>query len=197
MTIDIVGPTITEATMTVVATDGHPFWVTSTQQWLDASELQEGQWLQTAAGTQAQITSTEQYTTTADVYNLTVADIHTYYVTAGNTPVLVHNANEGCLVTQTLGAGPYAKEGVGLVNGNIKDPGVIKLVNEAGNKHGCHTCGATAPGTSSGSWVRDHQPPTSLAGRGPQTAYPQCMDCMRQQGGMVRQLGEENYHFHR
>ncbi|QSB13578.1 hypothetical protein JQS43_18590 [Natronosporangium hydrolyticum] len=93
VTIDIVGPTTTEATMTVVATDGHPFWVASTQQWLDASDLQEGQWLQTAAGTQAQITSTEQYTTTADVYNLTVADIHTYYVIAGDTPILVHNCN--------------------------------------------------------------------------------------------------------
>jgi len=29
-------------------------------------------------------------------YNLTVASLHTYYVEAGNTPVLVHNEEEGC-----------------------------------------------------------------------------------------------------
>jgi Colicin D len=29
-------------------------------------------------------------------HNLTVADIHTYYVLAGNTPVLVHNTGPGC-----------------------------------------------------------------------------------------------------
>ncbi|MFI7680350.1 hypothetical protein [Actinophytocola sp. NPDC049390] len=27
------------------------------------------------------------------VHNLTIVDIHTYYVLAGNTPVLVHNSN--------------------------------------------------------------------------------------------------------
>jgi len=29
------------------------------------------------------------------MYNLTVADLHTYYVLAGTTPVLVHNCGEG------------------------------------------------------------------------------------------------------
>ncbi|MEH0511674.1 DUF5615 family PIN-like protein [Streptomyces sp. B21-106] len=29
----------------------------------------------------------------ADMYNLTVDDLHTYYVLAGETPVLVHNSN--------------------------------------------------------------------------------------------------------
>jgi hypothetical protein len=28
------------------------------------------------------------------MYNLTIEDIHTYYVAAGNTPVLVHNCGE-------------------------------------------------------------------------------------------------------
>ncbi|GAA3246616.1 hypothetical protein GCM10020256_74360 [Streptomyces thermocoprophilus] len=32
------------------------------------------------------------------MYNLTVADLHTYYVLAGTTPVLVHNAGE-CPIT--------------------------------------------------------------------------------------------------
>ena len=29
----------------------------------------------------------------SSAYNLTVADLHTYYVLAGNTPVLVHNSD--------------------------------------------------------------------------------------------------------
>jgi hypothetical protein len=31
--------------------------------------------------------------TTATTYNLTIGTVHTYYVEAGSTPVLVHNAN--------------------------------------------------------------------------------------------------------
>nr|WP_218159039.1 HINT domain-containing protein [Streptomyces sp. yr375] len=30
------------------------------------------------------------------MYNLTVDDLHTYYVLAGNTSVLVHNSGPGC-----------------------------------------------------------------------------------------------------
>lgn len=38
------------------------------------------------------------------MYNLTVANIHTYYVLAGNTPVLVHNTG-GCINFSSKGAG--------------------------------------------------------------------------------------------
>ncbi len=37
-----------EATAEVTATDGHPFWVPELGQWLDATDLQPGQWLQPA-----------------------------------------------------------------------------------------------------------------------------------------------------
>ncbi|MFC8838519.1 RHS repeat-associated core domain-containing protein, partial [Streptomyces griseoincarnatus] len=36
-----------EKTAEVTATDGHPFWVPELGQWLDATDLQPGQWLQT------------------------------------------------------------------------------------------------------------------------------------------------------
>nr|WP_158647538.1 polymorphic toxin type 30 domain-containing protein [Actinoplanes sp. ATCC 53533] len=56
------------------------------------SALKPGQWLQTSAGTFVQITAIERWTSRqAAVHNLTVSDLHTYYVLAGNTPVLVHN----------------------------------------------------------------------------------------------------------
>ncbi|MGX1630941.1 polymorphic toxin-type HINT domain-containing protein, partial [Streptomyces albidoflavus] len=80
-----------EATSTIVATDGHPFWVPELNTWLDAGQLQPGQWLHTSAGTWVQITAVSSTTQRATVHNLTVADVHTYYAVAGAAPVLVHN----------------------------------------------------------------------------------------------------------
>jgi RHS repeat-associated protein len=61
-----------------------------------------------------------------------------------------------------------------------------KAINEMGDAHGCNTCGATTPGTKSGNWVGDHQPPTALnTSGGPQVYQPQCLQCSRQQGGQV------------
>ncbi|MFV2018368.1 polymorphic toxin-type HINT domain-containing protein [Micromonospora sp. LOL_023] len=77
----------------ITATDGHPFWVPELSEWVDAADLEVGQWLQTSAGTWVQITALERRTEATRVHNLTVADIHTYYVLADNTPVLVHNCN--------------------------------------------------------------------------------------------------------
>ncbi|MGM7443433.1 polymorphic toxin-type HINT domain-containing protein, partial [Streptomyces tunisiensis] len=72
----------------------HPFWVPELGTWLDATDLQPGQWLQTSAGTYVQITAIERWTTPGTtVHNLTVGDTHTYYVLAGATPVLVHNCD--------------------------------------------------------------------------------------------------------
>ncbi|WAX77181.1 HINT domain-containing protein [Streptomyces sp. KMM 9044] len=83
-----------EAIATVTATAGHPFWVPSLGVWIDAGELKPGQWLQTSSGTWIQIGAVEAWTARkATVHNLTVTDVHTYYVLAGETPVLVHNSN--------------------------------------------------------------------------------------------------------
>lgn len=78
----------------VTATDGHPFWVPSLRTWIDATKLSPGQWLRTSSGTHVQITAVTRWTQQATVHNLTVADIHTYYVLAGATPVLVHNCGD-------------------------------------------------------------------------------------------------------
>ncbi len=80
-------------TDTLTATDKHPFWIPSLGKWVTATDLEAGQWLRTSAGTHVQIKAVQRWTQTARVYNLTVADIHTYYVLAGATPVLVHNCN--------------------------------------------------------------------------------------------------------
>jgi RHS repeat-associated protein len=61
-----------------------------------------------------------------------------------------------------------------------------RAINEMGNAHGCSTCGSSNPGTTTGNWVGDHQPPTALnPPSGPQVYRPQCLGCSRQQGGRV------------
>lgn len=102
ITVDMDGAS-GDTTGASVATDGHPFWLSELKTWLPAAELQAGQLIQTAAGTWVQITAVERWTETARVHNLTVDDIHTYYVVAGNTPVLVHNCGDIALGKQTVG----------------------------------------------------------------------------------------------
>ncbi|MFF3458106.1 EndoU domain-containing protein [Streptomyces sp. NPDC002730] len=46
-----------------------------------------------ASAENSQISSVHHRTGLAPAYNLTVNDLHTYYVLAGATPVLVHNSN--------------------------------------------------------------------------------------------------------
>ncbi|MFJ6436878.1 polymorphic toxin-type HINT domain-containing protein [Streptomyces sp. NPDC091416] len=75
----------------IIATDTHPFWVPELKEWIQAGELQIGQWLRTSAGTHVQITALSHYTKKQRTHDLTIQDIHAYYVLAGATPVLVHN----------------------------------------------------------------------------------------------------------
>jgi hypothetical protein len=79
-------------TDTLTATDNHPFWVPHPGEWTPASELTPGSWLHTAAGTWIHISAVEAGAThPTTVHNLTIADLHTYHVVAGDNEVLVHN----------------------------------------------------------------------------------------------------------
>jgi hypothetical protein len=79
----------------VTTTEDHPFWNHTDQQWQRADALDPGDQLLTHDGTTTTtITVTALHwdsVRTDTAYNLTVDDIHNYYVLAGNTPVLVHN----------------------------------------------------------------------------------------------------------
>jgi len=93
VTIDIDGKK-GDKTASVTATDGHPFWVPELGEWIDATDLTSGEWLRTSVGTHVQISAVERWTTPkATVHNLTVGELHTYYVLAGTAPVLVHNTS--------------------------------------------------------------------------------------------------------
>ncbi|MEU2549914.1 polymorphic toxin-type HINT domain-containing protein [Streptomyces roseolus] len=78
----------------LIATSTHPFWVPELDSWIEAGDLASGQFLRTSAGTRVQITAVKHYTKQQRTHDLTIDDIHAYYVLAGQTPVLVHNCNK-------------------------------------------------------------------------------------------------------
>ncbi|MFF8401720.1 RHS repeat-associated core domain-containing protein [Streptomyces sp. NPDC015684] len=80
----------------LTATSGHPFWSPSEGNWTKAGELKPGMSLRTEDGDTVIIAGNHSYTRHARTYNLTVSGLHTYYVLAGETPVLVHNSG-GCI----------------------------------------------------------------------------------------------------
>ncbi|SEP85722.1 polymorphic toxin-type HINT domain-containing protein [Streptomyces radiopugnans] len=77
----------------LTATHEHPFWSPSEKSWVDAAELKSGMTLLTDDGDTVIVTANHAYTERARTYNFTVADLHTYYALAGETPVLVHNSD--------------------------------------------------------------------------------------------------------
>ncbi|QPK50800.1 RHS repeat-associated core domain-containing protein [Streptomyces gardneri] len=80
----------------LTATHEHPFWSPSQSAWIEAGDLQPGMTLLTGEGATVIVTGNKAFTRHARTYNLTVDDLHTYYVLAGETPVLVHNSNGLC-----------------------------------------------------------------------------------------------------
>jgi hypothetical protein len=68
----------------------HPFYDETQSAFVDAKDLKPGDVLQTPTGT-AQVTGVRLYHANTTTYDLTIGTLHTYYVEAGDTPVLVHN----------------------------------------------------------------------------------------------------------
>ncbi|MFJ5552951.1 RHS repeat-associated core domain-containing protein [Streptomyces sp. NPDC093225] len=99
----------------LTATHEHPFWSPSNNAWVEARFLATGMTLRTVAGSPAIVVANQPFTRHATTYNFTVADLHTYYVLAGETPVLVHNTT--CPVGFTnLGGNKFQSPG-GLIYG--------------------------------------------------------------------------------
>lgn len=86
-----------------------------------------------------------------------------------------------------IGPGPFAGDSI-PARGPERDFRINERIelNEIGAETGCHTCGIKSPGTTSGNFVADHQPPTALNLRNnPQRLFPQCVTCSRTQGGWI------------
>ena len=75
----------------ITTTDNHPFWTIDTKSWTEADELTNRSVLLDINDTNATIKSLKSYGESRRVYNLTVGNLHTYYV--GFSGVLGHNCN--------------------------------------------------------------------------------------------------------
>ena len=108
----------------------HPFWDATTQTWVNAAELTVGHELVTTdvaaaeadtgfpgvrgtrpRGDTVSITAVTNTVGTKTMHDVTVADVHTYYVVAGSAPVLVHNCGgdlpDGATASRpAVGSGP-------------------------------------------------------------------------------------------
>ncbi|MDH6577433.1 hypothetical protein P3T29_003089 [Kitasatospora sp. MAP5-34] len=73
------------------STAHHLFYDATTGAWTDAADLKPGDRLQTTGDGFATVGAVRAYTAADRTYNLTVDGVHTYYVLAGATPILVHN----------------------------------------------------------------------------------------------------------
>ncbi|MGC0338950.1 hypothetical protein RKD20_003984 [Streptomyces sp. SLBN-8D4] len=80
----------------ITATQHHLFWSPSAHHWTDAGDLKPGQTLRTDDGRTVTVAGVHRYHRLHSAYNLTVDDLHTYYVLAGSTSVLVHNSASVC-----------------------------------------------------------------------------------------------------
>jgi RHS repeat-associated protein len=77
----------------LTTTDHHPFYDITQAAFVDAAHLKPGDHLQEPGGHVAEILDVHRYTANATTYDLTINGLHTYYVQAGTTPVLVHNCD--------------------------------------------------------------------------------------------------------
>lgn len=76
----------------ISTTSDHPFWTTTRNAWIAASELSTGDELRAADGSSVIVDSYIPGSGHAASYNFTVDVHHSYHVLAGETPILVHNA---------------------------------------------------------------------------------------------------------
>ncbi|MCO8273674.1 polymorphic toxin-type HINT domain-containing protein [Actinoplanes sp. TRM 88003] len=83
---------------TVHTTRDHPFWTPQRNQWTGAGLLDPGEDLTTTSPlTRPEVDDVRVFAGRQVMFDLTVEKVHTYYVLAGGTPVLVHNTD--CLPT--------------------------------------------------------------------------------------------------
>ncbi|WP_407566802.1 polymorphic toxin-type HINT domain-containing protein [Polymorphospora sp. A560] len=77
-------------------TQNHPFWDGDGGEWVDAAELKAETRLATigSGNTNPTVAAVANHLGAEEMRDLTVADTHTYYVIAGDAPVLVHNNNK-------------------------------------------------------------------------------------------------------
>ncbi|MHA6757901.1 polymorphic toxin-type HINT domain-containing protein [Streptacidiphilus sp. PAMC 29251] len=90
--LDVTVTTGSGRTSIIHTTANHPFWDDTTQSWVAAGNLEPGDALASTQGQHPTVLTIKATPGAANRYNLTVQQLHTYYVLAGSTPILVHNS---------------------------------------------------------------------------------------------------------
>ncbi|MEU5403377.1 DddA-like double-stranded DNA deaminase toxin [Streptomyces sp. NPDC005963] len=103
------------------ATSHHPYWETKTRRWAEAEDLASGDRLRSTNGANSTVRALTSTREAHRTFDLTVSNVHTYYVLAGATPVLVHNCS------------PLDGIADGLAGSKITTG---QVVDDAGNKVG-------------------------------------------------------------
>ncbi|MFE9637198.1 RHS repeat-associated core domain-containing protein [Streptomyces sp. NPDC006463] len=75
----------------VTSTSHHPYWSETRRQWVDAGGLVVGEHLRRPDGGSLTVQGVRNYPYAVTTHNLTVDQVHTYYVVTQAAPVLVHN----------------------------------------------------------------------------------------------------------
>lgn len=69
----------------------HPFWSETRHAWVDAVALRPGERVHALDGSSVVVLDVELRSATQVMRDLTVSEVHTYFVLVSDTPVLVHN----------------------------------------------------------------------------------------------------------
>ncbi|HKT02973.1 MAG TPA: RHS repeat-associated core domain-containing protein, partial [Rugosimonospora sp.] len=80
-------------TAVVHTTTHHRFWDDARHEWVEAGSLAAGEHLRAAGAGGSTVVSVRSFTGARVMYDLTVDRVHTFYVAAGDTTVLVHNCD--------------------------------------------------------------------------------------------------------
>jgi RHS repeat-associated protein len=127
--LDVVINTGHGRTEIIHTTSNHPFYDATTHTWTPAGNLKPGDRL---ASTHDQLPAVVKVHITpgaANRYNLTVQQFHTYYVLAGETPILVHNSGGSVCGLQNISDGDYlwhevsTPQGIVGIGGNVEITG--------------------------------------------------------------------------
>jgi hypothetical protein len=128
-------------TAVVHTTRHHPFWVDdSATGWVNAEDLQPDDRLHVSGDGTARVDSVRTFAGAQLMYDLTVDNVHTFYVEAGDTPVLVHNVScpafVGTALREMKALGEKITTGYLYVNGQRVgkkfvgvEPGVSDAIN--------------------------------------------------------------------
>jgi hypothetical protein len=127
---------------TVHTTSRHPFWDGTAKAWRAAARLAAGHALRSSDGADVTVVRVLVVPGHAHMLNLTVDDLHTYFVMSGSAAVLVHNTCGG----EMIGEGGTQTTSTTLTqNSNFhidvenpapgSRPGQLHLQDYAGNKY--------------------------------------------------------------